>query len=198
MSAPIPFSNVRLVVPMSDGADPSKPQREVIVQHLHGGKPFKDRPHGSPLPRHTRYVSGMNLRIPWPEAKKKEFTAHEGDTPSMWVEEAEGGTFVPDLGTLPMPREVIDEVINKYSRQRTRHDAEWIRGKVEEDVKLSWERRRRVLTPQAEFWERKELERRKQANKRKITKETKTLINLAKQLKLEDDGGERVKERIEA
>ncbi|KAL9108638.1 MAG: hypothetical protein Q9227_006584 [Pyrenula ochraceoflavens] len=198
MPSPIPFSSVRLVVPMSDSADPSTPSREYIVRAMHGGEPFEERDHGSPIPRHTRYISGLGLPIPWPNAPPADFKMEDMDTPRRMVEEI---TFVPDLGVMPMPGDAVNEVVNKYARARRRHDADWVREKVQEDVKNSWVKQRRVLTPQAEFWERENQKREKEREEREregLSDDTIALIKEAQGLSLKGRGETSKEQKIAA
>lgn len=82
-------------------------------------------------------VPGLNIEIPWPrvfedaERNEREQTVadHECDTLRIDVEER---TFVPSLLRPPMPIQVVDELRNKYSKFRTRHDPEYIARKEEE------------------------------------------------------------------
>lgn len=74
----------------------------------------------------SKEVYGDWLEIPLPKAemykrKQEDTTAHpEFDTLRFEVEQR---TWTPTLLRAPMPGGVIDELRNKYSRFRTRHDA---------------------------------------------------------------------------
>lgn len=78
-------------------------------------------------------MPGLNIIIPWPKLEPQEKLDHPGDTLRIDVEER---TFVPTLLRPPMPEAVLDELRNKYSRFRTRHEPEYIaRLEAEEQVK---------------------------------------------------------------
>lgn len=116
--------------------DPKSGQvRDVIINEL---KPFnivRDKP----TKRVTwhRVVPGLNIEIPWPQAfedaERRELEQvldeHECDTLRADVEDR---TFVPSLLSPGMPTEIIDELRNKYSKFRTRHEPEYIARKEEE------------------------------------------------------------------
>lgn len=74
----------------------------------------------------------MNVGIPVPESAKQkpELREYDNDTLRITVEET---TWVPTLLIPPMPETVIDELRNKYSRYRTRHDEEWMEMKMKQD-----------------------------------------------------------------
>lgn len=72
----------------------------------------------------SKEVYGDWLEIPLPKVKagkpKSNKNQYDGDSRSFEVEER---TWTPTLLSAPMPGGVIDELRNKYSRFRTRHDA---------------------------------------------------------------------------
>jgi large subunit ribosomal protein L24 len=142
---PLPIDDVRLVAPLTDQA--TGITKDVIVKHLYGGEPFLEQPYGSPTPLHTRYIAGLDIEIPWPPAPVEEFQQHELDTPQELVEEQ---TYTHSLLTYPMPESVIDELRNKYSKFRTRHDTEYVAKKLKEAAWEEWRKSRRLLTPLAE------------------------------------------------
>ncbi len=78
--------------------------------------------------RHGRYIanseraSGKWQKVPTagaPKAAEKEKEPHDADTLRYEVEEV---TWTPTLLRAPMPGGVIDELRNKYSKYRTRHE----------------------------------------------------------------------------
>jgi large subunit ribosomal protein L24 len=145
---PIPIDDIRLVVKMQD--DRTGAISDVIVKHLRGGKPYTERPHGSTLPSHTRYIVGLEMEIPWPEDELNEFSAEPSDTLRQQVEEA---TYIPTLIDNAIPEGVEDELRGKFTRGRGRHDFEWMRKKLEEDARATWEKSRKLLTPGEEYQE---------------------------------------------
>lgn len=73
-----------------------------------------------------RVVPGINVVIPWPEVKPPELVTHDGDTVRDQVEDR---TFYYSLLSPPMPPQVLDEVRNKYSKFRTRHEPWYVAKK---------------------------------------------------------------------
>ena len=138
----ISVDDIRLVMRVDDDRLGS---RDVVVRYMHGGEPIEERDYGVSTPKHTRYVSGLSIPIPWPESTPEEFTAEEADTPRVTVEER---TYYanPMEPAFPDPK-VIDELRNRYSRNRTRHDTDWVEEKVKEDAMQAWLKRRTLFTP---------------------------------------------------
>ncbi|KAK2763933.1 hypothetical protein FQN54_009552 [Arachnomyces sp. PD_36] len=148
IALPIPIDDVRLVVPLND---PETGQvKDYIVNHTYGAGPFLDPEYNSETPRHTRYISGQDIEIPWPEIPPDQAQDEECDTLRIDVETK---TFTPSLQEAPFPLSVIDELRNPYSKFRQRHDMEWVEEKRREDYKLEWQKSRRLLTPKSEFME---------------------------------------------
>lgn len=147
-SYPVPnsFDDARLVVPLQDPA--TNTVKDVVVKHAYGAGPFLDRPYGSTTPRHTRHISGLDIEIPWPETEEPDFQDHPVDTLQI---EVENKSYLPSLQTYPMPSTVIDELRNKYSKFRTRHDPEYIAKKEEEAAFEQWSKQRTLVTPQTEY-----------------------------------------------
>ncbi|KAF6844700.1 KOW domain-containing protein domain-containing protein [Colletotrichum musicola] len=135
----IPISAVRLVHPIPD------PQtgvpRDVIIRRL------------EVTPAH-RVVAGENIVIPYPKVEEEEKLAFPVDTRAKEVDEH---TFRPTLFRPPMPSAVIDELRNKYSRFRTRHDDDYVARKEEEEAhekalkKMTPEQQAQFRTPVQEF-----------------------------------------------
>ena len=103
--------------------------RDVIVAKVVNGNIFHDRHTGRK--RWTRFIAGTDIVIPWPKVDPKEHKDFDCDTLRM---EVETRTFVPTLLKPPMPPTVIDELRNKYSIFRTRHDEEYLEAKRQEDA----------------------------------------------------------------
>ncbi|CAD6450183.1 bd5fd55f-2f62-4ed6-b468-1863d6db3cb9 [Sclerotinia trifoliorum] len=126
----ISLKNVKLVFPYTDPI--TGLTRDVIAKKLVHHKMFRDR-HGQTV-KWQRIIPGAgdrpNIIIPWPKTEPREKKDHDCDTLRMEVEER---TFVPTLLTPPMPASVIDELRNKYSVFRKRHDPEYVERKLEED-----------------------------------------------------------------
>ncbi|KAL2021560.1 hypothetical protein VTK56DRAFT_7059 [Thermocarpiscus australiensis] len=161
----IPISAIRLVHPLTDPETGAT--RDVIIREL--------QPVGISHDRATRkvfwnrLVPGLNVRIPWPEQKPKEYEDHPSDTLRLDVEER---TFVPTLLRPPMPETVIDELRNKYSKFRTRHTPEYV-AKIEAEEAAKKARRKSVdemLLPLQEY-NRKMRELRRQRGKPELTEE---------------------------
>ena len=142
---PVPIDSVRLIhrlVDPSTGKD-----RDVVVKLVRGGAPYLQRSENSPLPRHTRYIAGEDIEIPWPKVEAPDYDAWEGDTSRYDVENR---TWTPTVYHPPVPTGVFEDLIgpeNKYSKSRRWHDDEYVRMKVLEDARSSWYMGRRIEAP---------------------------------------------------
>ena len=87
-SFPVPMDDIRHVIPLED--TDSGEMKIVIVDHAYAAGPYNERPPHSKLPRHSRYVSGLNIEIPWPVEEKPAIT--DGDMDTLRVE-VETSTF---------------------------------------------------------------------------------------------------------
>ncbi|KAI9829066.1 MAG: hypothetical protein M1832_000089 [Thelocarpon impressellum] len=126
IEAALPLSSVRLVHPLTDAS--TGQTRDVIVKTLVNGRVWFDRHSGTQ--RWSRYIAGLDIKIPWPKKEAKQQSEHDVDTLRA---EVEARTWVPTLLRPPMPPSVIDELRNKFSRFRDRHDPEYIAAKTAED-----------------------------------------------------------------
>lgn len=132
----VPIQAIRLVHPLVDPV--TKKTRDVIIKELVPTGIHRDKPTGRIS--WSRVVPGLNIEIPWPrafeEAEQRELEAQHPEYPSdtlrINVEEA---TFVPTLLHPPMPAVVIDELRNRYSKFRTRHEDAYIQKKIAEERK---------------------------------------------------------------
>lgn len=135
----MPIWAIRLVHPLRDPE--TGKVRDVIINELAPTGIVHDKPTG----RETweRIVPSMNIKIPWPrafeeaerEAAQQLKVDYECDTLRLDVEEQ---TFTPTLLEPPMPTGIIDELRNRYSKFRTRHEPEYIAKKeAEEREKLA-------------------------------------------------------------
>ncbi|KAL8974476.1 MAG: hypothetical protein Q9197_001290 [Variospora fuerteventurae] len=168
--APIHLSSVRLVTPLVDPNTGIK--RDVIVNEL------------TLTPTGQRYIAnyispdtGKPHYIPWPLKQKPEYKDNEVDTLRIDVEKV---TWTPTLLRAPMPSGVIDELRNKYSKFRTRHEDTYIEMKESMDE----ERKRRaqemqwgggtpkeMLTPVQELNRARNMERKGIDDQDKLTEE---------------------------
>jgi large subunit ribosomal protein L24 len=142
---PVAFDDVRHVIPLED-TETGKLQN-VLVQHAYAAGPYHERAAHSKLPRYSRYVAGLDIEIPWPKEEEPAITDGDMDTPRM---EVETSTFVATLSQPPMPSTVIDELRNKYSKFRTRHDPEYLRAKMTEDYEKEYRETMNLWTPKKE------------------------------------------------
>lgn len=129
----MPIQAVRLVHPLRD-PDTGK-VRDVVINELQPRNIIYDKPTGRVTWK--RVVPGLNIEIPWPrafeEAERSELVQTLPDYPCDTLRyDVERRTYVPTLLKPPMPVEVIDELRNKYSKFRTRHEPEYIARKEEE------------------------------------------------------------------
>ncbi|KAL3427674.1 KOW domain-containing protein domain-containing protein [Phlyctema vagabunda] len=127
MEQPVPLNKVKLVYPLPDPE--TGMVRDVIVKKLVNSKIWHDRHTGRTS--WSRIIPGLDIKVPWPKKEPKEHKDNAADTLRVDVETK---TFIPTLLRPPMPSSVIDELRNKYSVFRTRHDAEYIEAKRLEDV----------------------------------------------------------------
>jgi large subunit ribosomal protein L24 len=162
---PVLLNSVRLVFPLTD--PDTGVTRDVIVKKLVNGKMWFDRHTGKQ--KWSRIIPGLNIKVPWPKVDAKEHKDFPVDTLRLDVESK---TFVPTLLRPPMPNSVIDELRNKYSIFRTRHDHEYIAAKIAEDQEKEAKKKlaEEMRTPLKEI-NRKERKLRKAKGKGKLTKE---------------------------
>lgn len=90
-----------------------------------------------------RYVEPQNVRIPWPAVDEPEYKDEDVDTLRIQVEDK---SFLPTLLRPPMPPSVIDELRNKFSKFRDRHDDDYIAKKIKEDEEVAHLSERARLT----------------------------------------------------
>lgn len=158
-SMAIPIDDVRLICLLEENGK----QYEAVAKHVHGGGPFLTRLNVD-TPRHTRYISGENIRIPWPEENNAMKTTDEdGDTSRK---EVEYETWTPSLEAAPFESSIMDELRNKYSKYRIRHDPAWVEARKLEDLRNEFLKSRTLLTPAGEY-------RRKLAQERAAARESK-------------------------
>ena len=146
--------------------------KDTVIEHLRGGKPMVEPPYGSDTPKHTRYIAGTKTSIPWPEAEMTEFQAEDVDTLRIHVNQE---SFLPSVRNLMVPESVLDELRSKYSRTRPVLIQKQVQQKMSEDAKEHWEKRRRMVLPQQEYWEQR-AKQKGQLGKPEVTKETLDLI----------------------
>jgi len=143
---PVPIDNIRHVIALEDPN--TREIKDHLIEHAYAGPPYFERPAWSKLPRFTRYVSGIDVEIPWPTEEEPEVKDCEFDTSRYEVDEV---SWVPSLDNPPFPSSVLDELRNKYSRFRTRHDPEYVRQKVIEEYRREWLESQSLLTPIGQF-----------------------------------------------
>lgn len=154
MELPIPLSAVRLVYPLPNPELGSL--RDVIIVELRRSSNGERS-----LGYGGRYVAGTEPRIyiPFPEKPIEENMDYEIDTLRIEVEEK---TWTPTLFQPPMPTSIIDELRNKYSIFRDRHDEDYIRKRDRLVAELENERSEKghlMLTPLEEYHRMKMLEK---------------------------------------
>lgn len=131
----VPIQAVRLIHPLRDPE--TGKVRDVIINELTPTGVIRDKPTGRVT--WNRVVPGLNIEIPWPrifeDAERAEMEQtlpdNECDTLRIDVEEQ---TFVPTLLQPPMPAEIVDELRNRYSKFRTRHEPEYLAKKEAEEA----------------------------------------------------------------
>lgn len=154
MELPIPVDDVRLVVALDNPE--TGVTRDVLVKHMYGGEPFLEREYGSDTPKHTRYIAGEDIEIPWPRSEVPSFKDEEWDTLRM---EVESWSWVPTLNKAPFPSGVMDELRNKYSKYRIRHDPEYVKQKKLEEYRKEYLHSQSMMTPQSQYRAMKQAEK---------------------------------------
>ncbi|KAL9097256.1 MAG: hypothetical protein Q9165_000683 [Trypethelium subeluteriae] len=142
LPGPVPVKNIRLVHAYLDPE--THIQRDIVVEEVAIAAYWRDEYTGKVtferqivgLPSNEPTEEGRKRpdweRIPWPkEEEEQEKEDHDSDTLRITVDQP---TFVPSLLRPPMPPSVLDELRNKYSKFRTRHDPEYIEAKQAEDL----------------------------------------------------------------
>lgn len=154
--ASIPLSEVRLVHPLPHPETGAL--RDVMIKRLKyvREKKSKNKPE-------RRYIAGLDpiTHIPFPEQPKPEHQDYDVDTLRI---EVENKTWIPTLLKPPMPNSVIDELRNKYSVFRTRHDDAFVQKKEAEFARQENLKRKRIemmRTPVQEFNRNQRAERKK-------------------------------------
>ena len=152
---PIPLRSVRLVAALPHPE--TRVLRDVIINELrkskHAQKLATDR-------RPHRYIAGLDppTRIPYPTKEDQDHEDYDVDTLRVSVEDH---TFIPTLIRPPMPPSIIDELRNKYSKYRDRHDPEYLQRKMLEDeaAQARKDSIRKMLTPLQELHEKQRAEK---------------------------------------
>ncbi|KAG6141063.1 hypothetical protein E4U50_002276 [Claviceps purpurea] len=155
-AAPISLSAVRLVYPIPDPA--TGIVRDTIINQLKPQRANMKSPnmtferweYGK---KWDRVALGLNMIIPWPKVEPPEAHTSEADTIRTEVEHR---TFHHTLLTPPMPEAVIDELRNKYSRFRTRHEPWYVDKTLRREAASKHTREeglRAMQTPLDEFKE---------------------------------------------
>jgi large subunit ribosomal protein L24 len=126
VEAPLPLSSLKLVYPLPDPVTgiPRDVVLNKVVKRNAAFDPYRNTTTWS------RYLSPQNVLIPWPEESEPAYSDEKADTLRIDVE---AKTFLPTLLRPPMPGSVIDELRNKYSKFRERHDESWLELRRQED-----------------------------------------------------------------
>ena len=153
---PVALAAVRLVAPLADPA--TGEVRDTIVNALRVER--KTFHQGIGIPE-RRFVAGVRplLQIPFPPRDEYGFDDAPVDTLRL---EVENRSWTPTLSVPPMPPAVIDELRNKYSALRSRHDDAWVAAK---DAEHFARLQRRARTMQNMISPLEELAAKKQAEK---------------------------------
>lgn len=176
MEVAIPLPSLRLVHALTDPKTGKK--RDVIVKKIVIRDAWFDRHLG--VHRSFRMIPGLDVEVPWPKKERKEPVEHDCDTLRL---EVEAKTWVPTLLTRPMPSTVIDELRNKYSKFRSRHDEWYIAKKTAEDEEAKREKQRLKQAGMTPVQELREL-RRKEREERKASGEPQQRPELSEEMLL--------------
>ena len=168
----IPISSIRLVYPITNPE--TGVTRDVIIQQLKAIPPdmqsenmsFDRWEYGQ---KWDRLVPGINVVIPWPDVRAPERKTTDADTIRDLVEQR---TFYYNLLSPPMPENVLDELRNKYSKFRTRHEGWYVQ--LKEAEQMAKKRRlgsaKLMETPQDEYRE-KQIQLREARGEPELTEE---------------------------
>ena len=170
VEAPLPLSSVNLIYPLQNPI--TGELRDVIITQMTRGK-VRD-----PKKPPERYIADYEspFSIPYPEEEEVEYKDHDCDTFRIEVEKR---TWVPTLIRPPMPPSIIDELRNKYSKFRDRHDEDFILKKKKEDEAA--ERKKRELkqlmrSPTQELYKREQNRKKRAGSKQKLDEDTLSII----------------------
>ncbi|QYS99633.1 Ribosomal protein MRPL40 [Trichoderma simmonsii] len=169
---PISIGSVRLVYPITNPE--TGVTRDVVINQLKAVPPNMQSRNMS-LDRWQygkkwdRVVPGLNVVIPWPQVEVPEFETMAADTVREQVEDR---SFYYGLLSPPMPEQVVDELRNKFSKFRTRHEAWYIEKKETEEALKKGRREtiKAMQTPLDEFHE-KNREARSEAGEPELSEE---------------------------
>ncbi|KAI5785691.1 hypothetical protein FPQ18DRAFT_373333 [Pyronema domesticum] len=160
---PMHYDDVRLVVPTVDPV--TKELRDTVVANVAMSKIFHDKILKEK--RWIRYIKGTSIEIPWPKKEEPEQFDQDCDTRIMHVE---NDTFVPTLLEAPIPLEIVDEIRNKFSRFRTRHEPEYV-AKVEAALGYKERLAREAIKTPLQLLNKKLREEKKAQGKPELTSE---------------------------
>lgn len=144
---PISIDAIRLVYAITDPK--TGVTRDTIIRQLKANPPnmqsenmtLERWEHGN---KWDRVVPGINVVIPWPEVTVPDYVTHDADTARDQVEDR---SFYYNLLSPPMPSPVLDELRNKYSRFRTRHEG-WYVAKKEAEADAKQRRHEMLVSMQ--------------------------------------------------
>lgn len=129
---PMKLRDVRLVAPIPDPETGAV--RDVVVQELALQKLTRREKAGLDPP--TRTIAGLTppVLIPYPEKVAEEEAAEEYGIDTLRIE-VENRTWTPTMHMPPMPPGVLDELRNKFSAFRFRHEESYIAAKTQEELR---------------------------------------------------------------
>ena len=170
VEAPLPLSSVNLVYPLPNPT--TGELRDVIITQLRRGK-VRD-----PKEPPKRYIADYEpaFSVPYPEEEEPEYKDHDCDTYRIEVEKR---TWVPTLIRPPMPPSIIDELRNKYSKFRDRHDEDFILKKKQEDEaaeRKKMELKQLMRSPTQQLFKRERNRKKKVGRKVKLDEDALSII----------------------
>lgn len=115
----IPAADLALVYPLPNPRNNNIPEDCIIsLENLHAVNIRKD-PFKNNQRVFDRMIRPQNIIIPWPKETEPAVRDYDGDTLRI---DSEAETHYPRLTSPPMPASVLDELRNKYSKMRRRHE----------------------------------------------------------------------------
>lgn len=137
-----------------------------------------------------RFITNTSTLIPRPrQPKRPEQQTYPSDTPTETVE---ARTWIPTLRVEPQPGTLIDELRNKYSKFRDRHDPEYVKHHEQKAAREERraERKRGVMrSPMEEFRVLRERERRVEGKERQVIEPSSELLEGIGRLMAANKGG---------
>ena len=183
---------------MSDPDKPYNPPRDTVIKHMYAGDIEFEREPNSSIPKHNRFVSGLDLELEWPHEDIPSLELTDDDTARRTVDDYSDSynRYMPSvIRGEPLPEGVIDELQSRKARGRGRFELGYMKERIVQDAYDKWVKGRKMLTPMQEAAE-AEMRRRREATEAERTRrrETEWMGRKRKQFKLSEETTGLIKE----